>query len=85
MTTPPTNPLIQMTNITKIFPPRVVALDNVTVDFRDGEIHALVGENGAGKSTLMKVLYGQETATAGTITYEGRQVAFHDPGQAIGA
>lgn len=97
MTTPPLAPLIQLTGITKIFPlpggvhspdkPQggVVALDRVTVDFRDGEIHAIVGENGAGKSTLMKVLYGQETATDGTITYDGRQVAFHDPGQAIRA
>jgi len=86
-----------MSNITKVFPLAggaaardkigggVVALDNVTVDFRDGEIHAIVGENGAGKSTLMKVLYGQEAATEGTIIYEDRQVAFHDPGQAIGA
>lgn len=72
-----------MTAITKVFPPRVVALDDVTVDFRDGEIHALVGENGAGKSTLMKVLYGQETATSGTITYDGRPVAFRNPGEAI--
>lgn len=95
MTTTPITPLIKMTDITKVFPlpggvqgdtrGGVVALDSVTVDFRDGEIHAIVGENGAGKSTLMKVLYGQETATAGTIIYEGRPVAFHDPGQAIGA
>jgi len=74
-----------MSTITKVFPPRVVALDDVTVDFRDGEIHALVGENGAGKSTLMKVLYGQETATSGTITYHGRAVAFRHPGEAIAA
>lgn len=72
-----------MTGITKVFPPRVIALEDVTVDFRDGEIHAIVGENGAGKSTLMKVLYGQEAATDGTIIYGGRRVAFHDPGQAI--
>jgi simple sugar transport system ATP-binding protein len=82
---PSTTPLIQMTNITKVFPPRVVALSDVTVDFRDGEIHAIIGENGAGKSTLMKVLYGQEEATRGTITYNGRQVAFRNPGAAIAA
>ncbi len=74
-----------MSNITKVYPPRVVALSDVTVDFRDGEIHAIVGENGAGKSTLMKVLYGQEEATRGTITYNGRPVAFRNPGAAIGA
>lgn len=83
--TTPTTTLIQMANITKVFPPRVVALDNVTIDFRDGEIHAIVGENGAGKSTLMKVLYGQEGATSGTITYNGRQLVFRNPGEAIAA
>ncbi len=83
MTTSPTTPLIQMTNITKVYPPHVVALDDVTVDFRDGEIHAIVGENGAGKSTLMKVLYGQEGATGGAIIYDGRQVVFRNPGEAI--
>jgi len=87
MPTPQIDPtlLIEMKGITKVFPPRVVALDAVSVDFRDGEIHALVGENGAGKSTLMKVLYGQESATSGTITYGGRSIAFHNPGEAIQA
>ena len=83
--TTPTTALIQMTAITKVYPPQVVALDQVSVDFRDGEIHAIVGENGAGKSTLMKVLYGQEAATSGTITYNGRAVAFRNPGAAIAA
>ena len=45
--------------------PGVRALDNVTVDFMAGEIHAIVGENGAGKSTLMKVLSGALTPIAG--------------------
>lgn len=97
MSNAPEVPLIQMNNITKVFPlpagaraaegarRGVVALDNVTVDFRDGEIHAIVGENGAGKSTLMKVLYGQEAATNGSITYEGHSVAFPDPGAALRA
>ena len=51
------NVLLQMINITKEFP-GVRALDNVSMDVMDGEIHALVGENGAGKSTLMNVLSG---------------------------
>jgi ABC-type uncharacterized transport system ATPase subunit len=53
--------LITFKNIVKVYPPNVVALDNVSAGFRQGEIHAVVGENGAGKSTLMKVLYGLST------------------------
>lgn len=77
------NPIITLHNIVKVYPPNVVALDKVSVDFRAGEIHAIVGENGAGKSTLMKVLYGQEAASAGTIIYRGQQVHFRNPGEAI--
>ena len=42
--------LIEMKDIIKVFPPNVVAVDNVSTDFRKGEIHAIVGENGAGKA-----------------------------------
>ena len=49
--------ILEMRNITKTFP-GVKALQDVNLDVRAGEIHAIVGENGAGKSTLMKVLSG---------------------------
>ena len=75
--------LITMQNMVKIFPPNVTALDHVSVEFRKGEIHSIVGENGAGKSTLMKVLYGLVPPNEGAITFEGEPVRFHNPGEAI--
>ena len=48
---------IEMLNITKKFP-GIIANDNITLQLKKGEIHALLGENGAGKSTLMSVLFG---------------------------
>ncbi len=69
--------ILQMRNITKTFP-GVVALSDVTLDVRDGEIHAVVGENGAGKSTLMKVLSGvyPHGSYEGTIVYRGEECRF---------
>ncbi len=77
--------LIEMRNIIKVYPPNVVALDDVSVDFREGEIHSIVGENGAGKSTLMKILYGLTPADSGEILLSGKTVSFHNPGEAIAA
>ncbi|HOG60755.1 MAG TPA: ATP-binding cassette domain-containing protein, partial [Flexilinea sp.] len=64
--------LIEINHLVKIFPPNVVALNDVSVDFQEGEIHAIVGENGAGKSTLMKILYGMIPADSGEILYRGK-------------
>lgn len=73
--------LLEMRNITKTFP-GVKALDNVSLEVAEGEIHAIVGENGAGKSTLMKVLSGvyPHGQYDGDILYEGNTAAFRDVG-----
>lgn len=69
--------LLEMQSITKEFP-GVRALDNVTFQVREGEIHALVGENGAGKSTLMNVLSGwyPHGSYEGKIIYDGNECKF---------
>ncbi|MEO5807825.1 multiple monosaccharide ABC transporter ATP-binding protein [Devosia sp.] len=69
--------ILEMRGITKTFP-GVKALQDVNLDVRAGEIHAIVGENGAGKSTLMKVLSGVYPAGSydGKIIYQGEEVAF---------
>src|SRR5260370_16050340 len=57
----------------------VVALDDMNLEVRRGEIHAIVGENGAGKSTLMKALAGVVTPDSGAILLEGGEVAIDSP------
>ncbi len=74
--------IVRLEGIVKVYPP-VVAVDEVSVAFRRGEIHAVVGENGAGKSTLMKVLYGLVPRDAGRIFLEGALVSFRGPDEAI--
>ncbi len=66
--------LLSISEICKSFP-GVKAVDNVSLAFRPGEIHALMGENGAGKSTLMKVLTGIYQADSGTMLYDGKEYA----------
>jgi D-allose transport system ATP-binding protein len=63
--------LIEVQNITKEFP-GVTALDDISFDLNEGEVHVLVGENGAGKSTLMKILSGVYTPTSGKIIIGGK-------------
>ena len=62
--------VIEMRNITKTFP-GIKANDNITLQLRRGEIHALLGENGAGKSTLMSVLFGLYQPDSGEIYKDG--------------
>lgn len=72
---------IEMLNITKEFP-GIKANDNITLQLKKGEIHALLGENGAGKSTLMSVLFGLYKQEEGTIKKRGEVVEINNPNDA---
>ena len=72
---------IEMLVITKRFP-GIIANDNVTLQLKRGEIHALLGENGAGKSTLMSVLFGLYQAEEGQIKKNGQVVSIQNPNDA---
>ena len=72
---------IEMLNITKRFP-GIIANDNITLQLRHGEIHALLGENGADKSTLMSVLFGMYQPEEGIIKKNGEVVTIKDPNDA---
>ena len=73
--------VIEMLNITKEFP-GIRANDNITLQLKRGEIHALLGENGAGKSTLMSVLFGLYQPESGVIKKNGQVVKISDPNDA---
>ncbi len=72
---------IEMLGITKRFP-GIIANDNITLQLKKGEIHALLGENGAGKSTLMSVLFGMYQPEEGEIHKDGKKVEINNPNDA---
>ena len=72
------NYIIEMLNITKEFP-GIIANDDVTLQLKKGEIHALLGENGAGKSTLMSVLFGLYHPEKGEIKKNGELISIKNP------
>ncbi len=74
--------ILELRGITKIYP-GVTALDDVSLGFRRGEVHAIVGENGAGKSTFIKIITGAVAPTRGEIWFEGRKVEGNDPQKAL--
>ncbi|MFE0558599.1 ABC transporter ATP-binding protein [Paenibacillus sp. NPDC058910] len=74
--------LLQMDNITKKYG-EFSANRGIDFSLRAGEVHAIVGENGAGKTTLMRILYGMEQPTSGTIRLNGKEVSFASPEGAI--
>ena len=73
--------VIEMLHITKKFP-GIIANDDITLQLKRGEIHALLGENGAGKSTLMSVLFGLYQPEEGEIHKDGIKVEINDPNDA---
>lgn len=73
--------VIEMLNITKEFP-GIKANDDITLQIKKGEIHALLGENGAGKSTLMSILFGLYRPEKGSIRINGEVVTIHNPNDA---
>ena len=70
--------LVEISAISKYYP-GVKALEDVSLDIKGGEVHALVGENGAGKTTLIKILAGVVQPDSGTISIEGKTQSFHHP------
>jgi len=73
--------VVEMDNIRKEFP-GIVANDDISINLRKGEIHALLGENGAGKSTLMSILFGLYKPDRGQIRINGKEVAINNPNMA---
>ena len=78
------DPIIQLDRIEKHFG-NIIALNGVSFDVRPGECHCLLGDNGAGKSTFIKTMSGVHRPTKGTITFEGRPMAFTSPRDAMEA
>ncbi len=77
-----TDSILFMKDIDKYFFGKA-ANDKVSLEVKQGEIHALLGENGAGKTTLMNILYGIYKRDGGTITWKGKDVHFESPREAI--
>ena len=74
--------MLELKNISKSFG-GVKALQNVSIQFREGEIHAILGENGAGKSTLMKIVCGIYQADGGEVILDGKTLKLKDYKDAI--
>jgi len=79
------SPRLELRALAKRYPNGVLANDGIDLRLARGEIHALIGENGAGKSTMVKMLYGLEQPTSGSIVLDGRAVRFDAPQDAIRA
>jgi cell division transport system ATP-binding protein len=69
------NPIIRFENVTKIFPPDIAVLENVTIVIEAGEFLSIVGSSGAGKSTFLKLIYAEEEPTEGAIYFNERPLS----------
>ena len=76
-----TPPLAEVRNVRKQFG-SVVALHDVSITIKSGEVAAIVGDNGAGKSTLVKILTGVHQPTSGVLFFDGKPVVLHHPDDA---
>ena len=76
--------VLSLRNITKSFD-GVTVLEGINLDFREGEVHAILGENGAGKSTLIKIISGYHVPDSGIMSVRGREVSFARPKDALNA
>jgi ribose transport system ATP-binding protein len=76
--------IVELSQVTKYFP-GVIALKNISMKIKKGEVHGLIGENGAGKSTIIKALTGVHCPEEGDIFLEGEKVVFKNPHQAMEA
>ena len=79
---PPGELVLSLRGISKHFG-AVSALTDIDLDVRAGEVVALVGDNGAGKSTLIKILAGVHQASAGTMTFRGKDVVLAEPSASL--
>src|ERR1700722_8741076 len=78
MRTPSDPYIVEIAGVTKRFP-GVLALDRISIGFRAGEVHAVIGENGAGKSTLMNILAGDLQPDEGKLRLDGKTIRFASP------
>jgi ribose transport system ATP-binding protein len=81
----PREPVLVVADVHKIYSSGTHALRGVSLAVRPGSVHGLIGANGAGKSTLIRIMSGVETATSGTVSWQGEPVSWTTPSQALAA